>query len=259
MESRLEPKQKANAHRFLEQDINSAHKLGEELLKKHIELASVLLVKAETNYAIVLLDDLNNTLTNNTVNDLKIKISETCYKTGIEIGFHLMLASDIWKHYKEKSEQVQEILRNSYVVQDKGFITPLQDLFVKGKLRPTKESVLMHMYQAEKNLKNANTHVNSAVVDVYWAVVDTAHAAVMASGQIPPSPEQLGDQLKILAKEKKINSRCPAIMSEIFGVAKDIIRKRKWEITGKEFDKYLEKAEFFQKEMIDYVAKTNKL
>ena len=255
METDLIPKERPYRELFHDKHIEK----GDYFARKARELyegtiASILLMKGEDAGALIIVDDLNRPIMNQTLNEMKLKITQECFKENIEMGFNLMLASDLWKHFLHRTPQIFETLRNSYILHDIGFIRPLQELFVQGKIRPSKESRNVFFVKAEKGLKNSTKHMNAAMVDIYWAVVDVAHAAVMMAGITPPSPKELAKVLREeLISRNLIHKRCADIMDEIYETAKRIMHKQKWDMTGKEFDRYMGEAEFFINEVTQFV------
>ncbi len=257
MEFEIKEKPKSNREHFLDKDIDLVEKISEKakgLFDKLI--ASVLILRGETNSAVVVIDDFNNTVLNQQINDMKVKLAQACFQENIDMDFSMMLISDFWKHYKQRTTPAFNILRNSYIIYDIGVMRPLQELFEKGKIRPSKEAVNYYFFKAEKAIKNSNRHLNTAVIDIYWAVVDVAHAAVMMAGYTPPSPKELAEVLrKDLVAKGLLHKRCADIMENIFETAKKIMHKEVWTITGKEFDKHVEDAEFFIEEATRFIKK----
>jgi len=185
---------------------------------------------------------------------MRLKLTEISYEEKIDIPFTVILVSDFWQRLNTRDEEALDMLRNSYTLHDIGFIKPIHELFATGKLRPSKEATKVYFVRAEKAMKNSNRHLITAVIDIYWAVVDTAHAAVMLAGITPPSPEELASVMKKeLIARNLLHKRCAEIMDNTYKVAKDFIHKRRWEIKGKEFDKYYEDAEFFISEITRFI------
>ena len=51
----------------------------------------------------------------------------------------------------------------------------------------------LYFGRAPITLRNSKWHLNQATIDLYWAVIDATHAALMKLGEIPPSPEHIPD------------------------------------------------------------------
>jgi len=99
--------------------------------------------------------------------------------------------SHFWIHFQDKNAVILNYLRNSAIVFDKGYALPLQQLLLDGKIRPTKESVWHAMIESQESMKRANNHMKEAVVNLYWATVDSAQALLSAMKIIPPHPKEI--------------------------------------------------------------------
>jgi uncharacterized protein (UPF0332 family) len=142
------------------------------------------------------------------------------------------------------------ILRDGVALLDTGFFEPLRALLVRGRIRPSPEAIWTYFARAPRTVHNAQWHLMQAVIDLYWAVIDSAHAALMKLGVTPPSPDHVAEMLEEkLVKQKLIGKRYSQIMSRFYKLQKDILYRNVKEISGKEFDSYLADAKDFVKEM----------
>lgn len=259
METELKKKQPHNIEHVPESRYKALGVLSDKILAKYGKAVSSVLLKrpkvSESKELLFIIDDLNNVIFNQQALDIKMFAVELAYSCDMQVTCDVMLASTFWEGFKTHLEDVMQLTRDSLVLYDAGFFLPLQDLLVTGKVRPTKESVSVYFTKAEKSIKSADRHVSRAVLDLYWAVIDTAHAAIMVSGITPPSPKDLAEAVrKELVSRNLVHKRCGDIVQRFYEIAKRIMHKEVWEISGKEFDSYLADADFFIKEMDDFVA-----
>ncbi|MBU2561772.1 MAG: hypothetical protein KKD17_05740 [Nanoarchaeota archaeon] len=209
---------------------------------------------AESIELTFLIDDLNNVVFDQQVEGLKLDVSEMAYSSTLPLKCGTLLASEFWTNFNARDEGTMQLLRESLVVHDNGFFRPIQDLLVTGKIRPCKESVKVYFVKAERSVKDANQHVARAVVDLYWAVTDAAHAAVMVAGIVPPSPSHLAETVKReLVARNLVHRRCGEIIDRIYEAAKKVMHREVFEMSGREFDSYLADADFFIKEIDEFV------
>jgi uncharacterized protein (UPF0332 family) len=203
---------------------------------------------------VFIVDDLNNVVIDQQVADIKVAASEIAYDSKLDIKSGALLASAFWDAFRAGDESTLQMVRGSLILHDNGFMLPVQDLLVTGKIRPSKESVQVYFVKAERSMKTANQKVGRSIIDLYWAVTDAAHAAVMVAGLTPPSPKDLAEVVrKELVVRNLVHKRCAEIVDRIFDAAKQIMHRERFEISGKEYDSYLADADFFIKEMDSFV------
>ncbi len=259
METDLKPKRLHNITHVDDKRFMQLKVFASALVARDMEGLAAIVVKrpavADADLDVLLVvDDLNEVVMTKQVTDMKIAASELAYAKKLPIRCEAMHASELWKGFRAEDHDTLQIFRESLVVHDNGFFAPLQELLVTGKVRPSKESVNIYFIKAERSLKNANGNVAKAVIDLYWAVIDAAHAAVMVAGITPPSPKDLADTVKReLVLRNLVHKRCGEIVAQFYDIAKKIMHKEVFEISGKEFDSYLHDADFFMKEMDDFV------
>ena len=146
------------------------------------------------------------------------------------------------------------ILRDGVALIDSGFFEPLQVLLKKGKIRPTSESIWTYYIRAPNTLHNSKWHLLQATLDLYWAVIDAAQAALMRQGEIPPTPEHVADLLEQkLVKKKLLEHKYVTIMRHFYKTMKMITHREVKEIKGEEYDKYYTAAEDFVERMREFV------
>jgi len=259
MEADLKPKKRHNVEHLSESRYTKAKELSYKVLAKFPGLIASCLVSrpsraGENIDMMFLIDDLNNVVVDQKLSDVKLAASEIAFNGELKLDCDAMLASVFWGRFRSKEEKTMELARSSLVLHDNGFFTPIQDLLVTGKIRPTKESVNIYYVKAERSLKTSEQKLQRAVVDLYWAVTDTAHAAVMVAGITPPSPAHLAETLKSeLIKRNLVHKRCGEILDRIYTIAKKVMHREVFEISGREFDSLRADADFFIKEMDDFV------
>ena len=96
----------------------------------------------------------------------------------------------------------------------------------------------------------------TACVDLYWAAIDAAHAALMKLGEIPPSPDHVADMLeKRLVKERHISRKYADVMRKLYNLSKKITHREIKSISGYEYEKYRKLAESFVSGMKKFIEK----
>ena len=131
-----------------------------------------------------------------------------------------------------------------------GFFKPLRILLKEGKIRSTPESIYTLLQRAPGHLTRAKASMLVTVDGLYWAMTDAAHAALIAKGIQPASPEEIGFVLrKNFVKEKMLHKKFVGYYEEIHDVAKGIVHGEIVKIKGKELDDWFEMADDFLGEM----------
>jgi uncharacterized protein (UPF0332 family) len=161
-----------------------------------------------------------------------------------------MTFTSFWEYAKAGDPVVVNILRDGVALYDTGFFEPLQRLLKQGRIRPSEESVWRYFGRAPRTLTNSRWHLMQATLDLYWAVIDAAHAALMRMNKIPPTPEHVADLLeKVFVKKKLLEAKYVQTMKKFYRVSKMITHREIKEIRGEEYEKYLKEASAFVQRM----------
>ena len=144
-----------------------------------------------------------------------------------------------WEYIRAGDPVAINILRYGMALIDTGVFDPLQALLDNGRIRPTKESIHTYFVMAPASLYRAKDHILSAMIDLYWASVDAAHATLMSLGEIPPSPEHVADMLEVkMVKKGLLKKKYADIMRRNYTTFKRIIHRDIKEVDGVDYDKY---------------------
>ncbi len=131
-----------------------------------------------------------------------------------------------------------------------GFFNPLRILLKEGKIRSTPESIYTLLQRAPGHMTRAKQSMLAVVDGLYWTMVDSAHAALIAAEIMPSSPEEIPSVLTDnFVKTKMIHKKFVAYYEEIHSVAKEIVHGKLTSIKGKELDDWFEKSDAFLGEM----------
>ena len=91
-----------------------------------------------------------------------------------------------------------------------------------------------------------------SIEGLYWAMVDSAHAALMAANQVPPSPEHIGLLLnEIFVKHRQLDKKYVRAYEEMRKLVKDITHGDIKHIKGSEVDNHIKIVEDFVQHMTD--------
>ncbi len=254
---------------FPQEDFEIAKTFANRLYKEFGEFTKAVIVFGSASKGrkspkdidiLVILDDVRIQFTEDVVQTYRIIAQKIIADTNKEkLHVQSMKFSSFWEYVRAGDPVATNILRYGIALIDTGFFDPLQLLLDQGRIRPTPESISTYFAMAPRSLARAEDHMLSAGMDLYWAVIDSAHAALMHYGEVPPSPEHVaGIMRKTLIKDKKISATSVKTMEDLYKLFKDITSRKKRRLSGQEYERYRKKAEKFVKEMDLFIRKKKK-
>ena len=208
---------------------------------------------------LVILDDVKITFTKDLVQTYRI-ITEKAIANVEPRRLHVqsMKLTSFWEYVRAGDPVAINILRYGVALIDTGFFDPLKLLLQQGRIRPSIESIHTYLSMSPASLKRSKQHLLTAVIDLYWAGIDAAHAALMSKGEIPPTPEHVSDMIqRHLVNNKEITRKYADIMRRLYIVYKKITRLELTEISGSDYEKLKNETEFFVEGMKKYVEKNH--
>lgn len=140
-----------------------------------------------------------------------------------------------------------------------GFFNPLKVLMAKGKLKSTNEAIFVTLQRAPIHMARSRAAILGAIEGLYWAMVDSAHAALISAKQIPPSPEHVAKLLQeIFVKKGLLNRKYASWYEELYVLAHKIFHGEVSYIEGKEIDEWRKKTDKFIGEMANVIDRIKK-
>jgi predicted nucleotidyltransferase/uncharacterized protein (UPF0332 family) len=137
-----------------------------------------------------------------------------------------------------------------------GFFEPLKILMAQGKIRSSPEAIYSSLQRAPHHFARSKISELNSIEGLYWAMVDSAHAALIAAEVLPPSPEHVPMNLNEYFVSKKMLDKKHVIAYQgVFELHKKIARGQISDLKGVEIDDWQEKTEEFMKAMAKLVDK----
>ncbi len=198
---------------------------------------------------LIIVDDVTIVLTQELIETYRVLVEKKIADTSPRLHVTTLKFTSFWEYVKAGDPVAINILRDGVALIDSGFFDPLQVLLLRGRIRPTGEAIWSYYVRAPTTIHNSKWHLMQAVVDLYWAAIDSAHAALMKNGEIPPTPEHVPDLLEQKLVPKGLNMKYVHIMKVMFDLYKKIIHRDIKEISGEEYSKYLKDTEEFVERM----------
>lgn len=162
-----------------------------------------------------------------------------------------------WDDLMKGDPVVLNIIRKGQpVIDHAGFIEPLKYLMLQGKIKSTPEAIYQCMQRSPGHLARSRAAELSAIDGIYWAMVDSAHGALMAANYFPPSPEHVPIDLKEAFVDKgNLKMKYVLWYKEIYDLHKRIDHGEILDLKGVEIDHWQKRADEFLKVMINLVDK----
>ncbi len=131
-----------------------------------------------------------------------------------------------------------------------GFFSPLKILMQQGKIHSTPEAIYTCLERAPHHLARSRASELGAIEGLYWAAVDSSHAALMSAKQIPPSPEHIPVMLKeVFVDTNKLKMKYAIFYRDLYVLHRHIIHGDISDLKGQEIDDWQSKTEEFVVEM----------
>ncbi len=165
-----------------------------------------------------------------------------------------------WEDLMRGDPVVINVIRYGQAMLDfGGFFEPLKFLLIKGKIKSTPEAIYSSLKRAPQHIARSKASELSSIEGIYWSMVDSAHAALIAKGTLPPSPEHIPRNLnETFVSKKQLKQKYISWYRDISVLHKKISRGEITYLKGVEIDQWQERAEEFLREMSRLVKESMK-
>ena len=137
-----------------------------------------------------------------------------------------------------------------------GFYNPLKVLLQQGKIRSTPEAIYTALQRAPMHLARSKANELGAVEGIYWCMVDSAHAVLIAAKLTPPSPEHIPALLtEQFVNKGLLNGKYVRWYRDLFSLHKKIVHGDITDIKGMELDEWQARADEFIRVMAVLIEK----
>ena len=168
-----------------------------------------------------------------------------------ELHINTIKLTTWWQDLMHGDPVVLNILRYGEALIDSGgFFNPLKALLLQGRIKSTPEAVYAALQRAPAHIARSKAAEAGVIEGVYWAMIDSAQAALITAGKLPPSPEHIPEMLKETFVDSgmlKINS--VRAIRDLYVLHKSISHGQVSDIKGVELDQWQDTAEKFLLEM----------
>jgi predicted nucleotidyltransferase/uncharacterized protein (UPF0332 family) len=160
-----------------------------------------------------------------------------------------------WEDLMRGDPVVINVLRYGEAMIDfGGFFEPLKFLLLNGKIKSTPEAIYTCLQRAPTHMLRSRAAELNAIEGLYWAMVDSSHAALISAGISPASPEHVPNDLKeVFVNPGKLKMKYVLWYRDLLILHKKISHGEITELKGVEIDDWQEKTQEFVKVMAELV------
>jgi len=160
-----------------------------------------------------------------------------------------------WEDLLRGDPVVLNVLRHGEAMLDyAGFFNPLKSLLIEGKIKSTPEAIYSCLQRAPMHIARSKAAELNAIEGLYWAAVDSAHAALIAANITPPSPEHVPVDLKVtFVNSGKLKMKYVIFYRDLLVLHKKIAHGEEKSLKGVEIDDWQDKTEEFLDVMANLV------
>ena len=172
-----------------------------------------------------------------------------------ELHINTIKLTTWWQDLLRGDPILMNIIRyGEEIIDSGGFFRPLRILLQEGKLKHTPEAIYTSLQRAPIHLVNSKRAELSAVEGVYWSMVDSAQALLMAGKFPAESPEHISKLLKTNFVDKGLlEEKYTVWYQEVHQVYKSIVHGKLNQVPGKDIDEMQQKAEKFISVMAELI------
>lgn len=177
--------------------------------------------------------------------ELNTLLNTNPYKENLHIN--TVKLTTFWQDLIRGDPVILNILRYGEPLIDfAGFFEPLRFLLILGKIKPSPEAIYNCLQRAPIHIQRSKASELNSIEGLYWAMVDSSHALLIAAGKTPPSPEHITKELHLEFVIKGLLDKKYVIWyRDLLSLHKDIAHGKIHDLKGVEIDKWQERAEEF--------------
>ncbi len=265
MEFRIDRVPNPNVQHYADKELDHAYDFAKKAYKEFGNFVKAIVLfggaakrKTKVNDIdiLIIVDDISAVISPEMVDAYRVIVEKIVNDVSPKLHITTLKFTNFWEFARAGDPIVINILRDGIALLDNNFFEPLQALLMRGRIRPTPESIQVYYQKAPMTLQNAKWHVLQATLDLYWAVIDSAHAALMSIGEVPPSPEHVSDlMVEKMLKKRLVEKKHVLTMNKFYTLSKKIVTRDVGSISGKEFDLLYKEADEFIKKMNKIIEK----
>ncbi len=239
---------------------DAAYKFSKEVFGKYPKLVKTIVLFGsfskgkETSQSdvdiMVIMDDVINELNDLVLGTFYADVDKALKaETSIKLHINFVTLTAFWRGVIAADPVSVNVLKYGVPLIDTGYFEPLQVLLKRGEIKPTEESIYAALSRSFLYADSAKLRMAGAVTDIYWSVINSAQAAIMHHGEVPPSPEVVSEMLGSLQRMHLITNEDLVTFNDIYTLGKKLLHGEKADISGEDLDKIISKGIRFNEKM----------
>ena len=176
------------------------------------------------------------------------------------LNVQVWLLTDFWQRVKDAEPVAFTFIRDGVPFYDRGTFIPWKLLLKMGKIKPSPEAIDAYMKQGDQTESYVRRRLLDAMVDIYYGIVTPTQAMMMLSGEAPPVPKVLVQEVKkaLVDREKVMTQKDLKTLEKAVKLFKDYEHGKLKEISGKEIDVFMKEGIEYQKMLKEMRKKVEK-
>ena len=195
---------------------------------------------------LIIFDDQINVMNPEVITAYRIVTERTAAKISKRLHITTMPLTKFWDYSLKGDPILINMLRDGTAVYDVGCFGMAQKMLGSRKVVPSRELIWIYLARGPMSISNAKWNVRQAVIDLYWAVFDSAHSALLHHGIVPDTPEDLIPLVKHhLVSKGILHKRYLSKLSEFINVGRMLMSGEVQKVSGDHYDRYRKEAHDF--------------
>jgi len=172
-----------------------------------------------------------------------------------EIHITTTKLSSWWSDLMKGDPTIINIIRyGDPLIDVAGFFLPIKALLQQGRIQSTPEAIYMALQRAPQHFARSKLSSLKAIEGLFWCMVDSSQAALMAVRIMPPSPEHIPMELtKAFVEKKMLKDKYVKDFRELLVLHKEIAHGKVTELKGGMIAEWQDRTEEFMRVMAKIV------
>jgi uncharacterized protein (UPF0332 family)/predicted nucleotidyltransferase len=204
---------------------------------------------------LIVFDDLVHVLNAEVVTAYRVVVESVAAKVSRRLHITTMPVTKFWDYAYNGDPILINMLRDGEEVFDTGCFGMAKQMLSAGQVKPSKEIVWTYLAKGPMSVSNSYWNMKQAVLNLYFTVIDAAHAALLSRGVAPDTPEHLVPLVKEhLVDTMMLERRYLSILSEFHNIGMMVMKGEVNKIRGDSYDRYRKEAETFLQGISDMLG-----